>query len=309
MNKTLILGGAGFIGLNLAEEFINNNKEIIIFDRKEADFNCFLRRRNGIKIIKGEIQDVELMEDIFKKHKIDTVIHLVSSLLPASTKQDFYREVSEIINPTFKIIDLIAKYQIDNFIFFSSGGTVYGEEKEENFETDSLKPITYYGISKIMIEDYIKLINRINELNYLIIRPSNPYGKHQNLNSKQGFISVALGKALKEQKIEIWGDGQVVRDYIYISDLCKAVYKLLENNIKNKVFNIGSGRGVNLIEVLKILEDKLDKKIDVVFKEAREVDVKKAILNIDKIKKDIDYNPMSLDKGIETFLKDIAYGE
>jgi UDP-glucose 4-epimerase len=309
MNKTLILGGAGFIGLNLAEEFVKNNEEIIIFDRKEADFSSLVRMENEIKIVKGEIKDIELIENIFKKHKIGNVIHLVSSLLPASTEEDFYREISAIIKPTFKIIDLIAKYKIDNFTFFSSGGTVYGEEKEENCESDELKPITYYGFSKVMIENYIKLINRTKELNYLIIRPSNPYGKYQDLNGKQGFISVALGKALKDQKIEIWGDGQIIRDYIYISDLCKVVYKLLDNNKKNKVYNIGSGNGTSLIKVLKILEDKLDKKIEVVFKEKREVDVKKAILNIDKISNDVDFNPMGLAKGIETFLKDISCGE
>ena len=137
--------------------------------------------------------------------------------------------------------------RIRKFIFVSSGGTVYGIPQEVPIkESHPTEPICSYGISKLAIEKYMNLFHLLHGMEYCVLRLANPFGERQRVAAAQGAVTVFLDKALRNEEIEIWGDGSVVRDYFYVSDAVSAMTKALAYEGSSGVFNIGSGVGQSL---------------------------------------------------------------
>jgi len=304
MKYTLILGGGGFIGANLAREYIIQGKNVIILDTFEGgNSDKFIDILDRVTIINSNLSDTKLLENLFRKYEIGEVIHLISSLIPSSTVGDFAYEYSNVIVPTIKLIEVMINNNVSKLIYLSSGGTVYGNYKENGYynEEDSLMPINYYGLSKCNLEEIIKFEGRKGNIDYLILRPSNPFGKFQNIHGKQGLIAVILGKMINGQVIEIWGDGQSMRDYIPIEYLVQCISKLSNLKSKNETYNIGSGLGFSINEIIEMIEKTLQVKLKINYKSARNVDTDKLILNIDKMKNAIDIEEIDFNNSILNF--------
>lgn len=306
--KVLLIGGSGFIGSNLAEAFISLEFEVVVLDREEGDYNNLDPIKDKIKIYKGHYSNTELLEEIFTINNITIVINLVTTVLPNTTLENLDTSIYENITANIILFRIMKKNQINKYIYFSSGGTVYGNNgKSINSELDLTRPINYYGWIKTSVENLIMVENNLNNLEYMIIRPSNPYGKHQNIYGNQGLIAVLFGKAIEDKPIEIWGDGETIRDYIYIEDLANYVLELIQNNSWNNIYNIGSGEGYSINEIITSIEKVTNKKIKSIYKEKRNVDIDKNILNVEKINKVIKNNKLhSLDEGLKktwNFLK------
>ena len=279
----LFIGGAGFIGSSLVKYFVSKgNKGLFIIEPKLANFS----RLEGldVKIYECSIADTDTVKNILILNKIDVVVHLVSTLIPGSGYEDFNNEFKNVIFPSIKLMEICAILKI-KFVYFSSGGTIYGNRSNMQpfIETDEMAPISYYGWSKQMMENSILFKNRTEHLKYLIIRPSNPYGHGQNLYGKQGLVAVAIGRLLKNEPIEVWGDGSAIRDYIYIDDVARVFYELINKDICNETINIGSGRGYSVNDVLAFLKiiTKSDFKIE--YKNARPMDVSNMVLDVTKM--------------------------
>jgi len=304
MNSILLIGGTGFIGLNLIEVLLPCYTNIVITVRSLDKFPQHITIAPNITIVQCDLKDKEHLQKIIINHNISIVLHLASKLIPSSSSEAFSKEMEEVILPTFNLLEFLSKKNI-KIIYFSSGGTVYGNVSNLIYEDHSLNPISYYGYSKMLIENYITFLNRTAMLPYIILRPSNVYGKYQQTDRAQGFISVALRKILQQQPIEIWGDGTAIRDYLSVSDLVLCVNKLLDSNIANEIFNIGTGKGSTLLEIIEILQDLTGERAEVMFKEKRKVDVDTMTLAIHKIQSAIDYHPLSLSDGIAKFVTSI----
>ncbi len=281
------------------EDLLADNYNIVVLVRK-IENSSFVNSTN-ITLIKGDIGQCQLIENVLLEYKIDLVIHLVSNLIPSSSLADFTVELTQVVYPTFDLLELLSKHEV-MIVFFSSGGTIYGNVNDCIAENRPLDPINYYGYSKLMIENHIRFLNTTRDLSYLVLRPSNVYGKYQKIEAQQGFIAVALGKFISNSSIEIWGNGEVIRDFIDVRDVSDGLRKLLETDVANVALNMGSGEGKSLNEVLAILENILQRRIAVIYKDKREVDVSRMVLDIHKIKNYIDFNPKSLDTGINEFV-------
>jgi len=298
----LIIGSTGFIGKNIVEKLLNNQYSIILLIQNSSNIPEIFQNNESISIIRTNLQDIISMKKVMKSHKIHIVIHLASNLIPSSTHQDFDRELNNLIQPTYTLLEHLSTAGI-KIIFFSSGGTIYGDTKEENItESHALQPINYYGYSKLMIENHIEFLHRTQNLSYIILRPSNVYGKYQRLESKQGFIAVAAGKALSQCVIDIWGDGETVRDYIDVEDLALLTHKIIDSDINNKTINLGSGQGISLNQIINYLETAIGGKIIVNYTNSRKIDVDRMILDIKKLQSYFDYKPKHIKKGIEDFV-------
>ena len=297
----LFIGGAGFIGSSLVKQFLTNEKyNVFVVEPEFANVS----RLDGlnVKIFREALGNVDTIENILVTNKIDVVVHLVSTLIPGSGYDDFNNEFKNMIFPSIKLMEICAKENI-KFVYFSSGGTIYGNRStmQPFVETDEMAPISYYGWSKQMMENSILFKNRTEKLKYLIVRPSNPYGHGQNLHGKQGLVAVAIGKVLEEKPVEVWGDGSAIRDYIYIDDLAKVFYQLIDKDVCNETVNLGSGRGYSVNDVLAFLKIITKKDFKIVYENARPMDVSNMVLDIEKMNKlaNVELTPML--EGISVF--------
>ena len=305
--KLLFLGGAGFIGSNLIKSILHrgcNNVDIFVL---EPSFSNVSRLEGlDVQIYRGDLSDIDFIRTIIETKKVEIVVHLVATLIPGSTFDDYKREFQNVIFPSIELMQICAQRQV-KFVYFSSGGTIYGNRTDMTpfVETDPMAPISYYGWSKQMMENSILYVHRTAGLKYLILRPSNPYGHGQNIHARQGLIAVALGKIFAGEPITVWGDGSNVRDYIYIDDLCEAVVQLLEKDVHNTTINIGSGEGASINDIIHILRDVVDEEVKVDYKPARSVDVSHMILDTTRLKSYINMEFTPLKDGIELFYNDI----
>lgn len=290
MKRVLLVGGAGFIGKNLREAFEAGSERVVTIDPAS--------RAAASDTFNIPLHDSLRMHRLMQDFQIDVVVHLASALLPSDGVEEFEREQEQIIAPTFRLIEYCAEIGA-RFMLFSSGGTVYGDAGLLRVpETHVLAPKTFYGYAKIMLEEYTRLCHRMRGLEYNILRPSNPYGKHQDPQGTQGFIAVALGKMLRGEAIEIWGDGSVVRDYLDVHDLAAAVVNLVRSDVVNRVLNIGSGVGHSLNEVLAILQERTGRTPQVIQKPPRRVDIQSVVLDTTHLSSVIPWHPRELAVGI-----------
>jgi UDP-glucose 4-epimerase len=302
MNKKniLIFGATGFIGSKLLEQLILLDHNITIITRNN---NLDKKYSKNIEVKIGCLEDIDLIESIIRTKSINIVIHLSTTLIPSSSFNEYLQDISYIIKPTIKLLPLFSKYKI-KFIYFSSGGSIYGLNDSGIYtENDLTSPISYYGQSKKILEDSIILENKISSLNYIIIRPSNPFGIGQSLYGKQGFIAVAIGCLLNDKTMTVWGDGNIVRDYIYIDNLVDCIIKIIEGSSNNEIFNIGNGEGKSLNEIIDFINDISDKKLSILFEPRRSVDPLNIILNISKFNTLYKIDRIPIKEGIFKFFE------
>jgi UDP-glucose 4-epimerase len=249
MNNCIIYGGGGFIGSHLCEELLKQNYNVTIFDKINFAKDNLVSFKDKINIIEGDFNnEYDLLNSL---DGVDYVFHLVSSTLPASSNDNPVYDVESNLISTLRLLGDVVKRKIKKVVFVSSGGTVYGVPKDVPIAEDhSRHPICSYGITKKTIEDYLYMFNYLYGLDYTVFRLSNPYGERQNPLYAQGVIPVFIKKILLNEEIVIWGDGSVRRDYIYIKDAIMPLVKSLEFKSENKVFNLGSGKGYSVNELL-----------------------------------------------------------
>ena len=307
--RVLLLGGAGFIGSHLVSVLsLRGEHAVSVLEPVSAPVDRILHL--PVHLYRGMLSDIGLLESILEQEDIQIVIHLVSTLVPGCDFADFEKEFEQVIAPSLRLMEICSKRHV-KLVFFSSGGTVYGERSTlaPFSEEETLAPISHYGWAKQMMEESIRYMHRTQGLRYLILRPSNAYGPGQNLHGRQGLIAVALGKALRNEAVSVWGDGIAVRDYIYIDDLVQATLSLIEQEAAfGQTFNIGSGIGYSVNDILLILKEVSGLKVPVNYLPARQEDVSHVILAIDKIRKMIDFRPISIQDGIKQFFSFVMDG-
>jgi len=299
----LLIGGGGFLGLNLARALAYAGHQVHI-----ADLN--LQSVSMLQNIKGfcgssplDIANPKEILDYISSSQINCVFNLASNLIPSSSYEAYTRERTDFSSSITTFLDSLAEKEV-GYVYFSSGGTVYGSSTKSFVnEADPKNPISYYGLSKLWHEELILNTSRTKNLHYIILRPSNPFGPLQNPHKKQGLIAVAVDKMRRNEDIEIWGDGSVVRDYIWVGDLCHAVVSLLEKGCWNEIYNIGSGVGHSINEVLSAIQSLLDTQSKIFYSPARIEDVKHIVLDVQKLRSAIEFHPIDLKRGIELYIR------
>lgn len=304
MRKTILLiGGAGFIGANIIRRLDKDKFRILVVEPEGA----YTGRLDGmaVELLYGSLNNIDFIKSCIEQYDVKIVVHLVSMLIPGSTYEEYKREYKDVIFPSIELMEICALNGV-RFVYFSSGGTVYGNKNDVYpfVETDMMKPISYYGWSKQMMENSIHFMHRTQGLDYLILRPSNPYGHGQNLYGKQGLVAVAIGKLLKNEPVEVWGDGSAVRDYIYIDDLAGIFAKLMERDVHNTTLNIGSGRGYSVNDVLAFLKIVSQQDFKIVYQNPRPVDVSNMVLDVRELKKLVDVELTPFMDGIMRFYEE-----
>jgi len=276
MKKVLILGGTGYIGTNLAL-YLCNEYEVTVTGRKNT--NQILIQNKNIKFLKLRLSDLRLISDIIDLY--DIFVMLIPNTQPHSEAPTDKYDIQQIIKPTQILFELLAKKN-KKIIFSSTGGAVYGNTNNKiSEENDRCMPVNSYGELKLQLENDLQAIQKSNRLNATILRISNPYGGNHKGYFKSGFINMALHKLGENSAINIWGDGNQIRDYIHISDLCAYIARVVELD-NFQILNIGTGKGYSLLDVIELIFNVFGKRLNLSFDNKYNEKVPYNVLNVTK---------------------------
>ncbi len=271
--KILILGAAGFIGKNLTIHLIEKgDNELFLFDRENSDYsNVIQGNEDNVSLFYGDFNTEYDFKRITKD--VDVVYHLISTSNP-STSKSVSDDMKGNVLPTINLLDACIHNNVKKIVFLSSGGTVYGVVKEVPInEMHDRNPICSYGIQKLTIENIIEYYGYQFGLDYRIIRLANPYGPYQNPKGGLGAVTTFIYKMLTKQTIEVYGDGRVIRDYIFIEDAINGIVNIANGNTEEKVFNLGGGKGYSINEIIEALNKYNGEKVMVEYRLGRNIDV------------------------------------
>lgn len=295
----LVTGGMGFIGRNLTGILTNQGHKVRILDLQGQEDNLPINCEFIEADFNSEIDYTTILKEI------DVVFHLISTTVPGIAEQNKVFDITSNVGGTLKFLDAIIASQVSKLIFISSGGTVYGEATSDTVsELHETNPICSYGIHKLTIEKYLYYYHVKYGLDYQIIRLSNPYGKGQDGKKGQGIIPIFANHLKEKEPIQVFGDGNIVRDYIHINDVVNALVKFVSYKGNERIFNLGTGRGTSILEIIETLQVCSGIEATIEFIPNRSIDVKRNVLDITKIRKEIDWNPeISLEEGIKDYLR------
>jgi UDP-glucose 4-epimerase len=289
--RVLVMGGSGFIGRHLCRTLVNQGAVVRGFSLDNPSFEgIFGGLAEDIDWIQGDFGDETLVGKALQG--VEIVFHLACTTIPASSNRDLRQDLASNVLPTLSMLEAARCSGVRKVVFVSSGGTVYGAPDHLPIpEAHEQNPICGYGVHKLAIEKYLYLYWHHFGLDYAVLRVSNPYGIGQVSDRAQGAIGSFLYKALMHLPVEIWGDGSVVRDYIYIDDAIDAFIKVADYKGHSRVFNIGSGEGHSLLDIVNTIEHVLGRKLEVNFGRARAVDVPSNILDISRAVSELGWRP------------------
>lgn len=289
--RVLVLGGSGFIGAHVVEGLLAAGYFVRILDRSAPAANL------DLEFIQIDFNDIMTLSEALIG--IDVVIHLVSTSVPSTSNKDPISDVNGNLINTIKLLEVMRDSGVKKIIYFSSGGTVYGHPQISPMdELHPTNPVCSYGIVKLAIEKYLNMYSELYGFTSIVLRPSNPYGPGQRRMGVQGFIGTCINMAIHEKTLTIWGDGSVIRDYVHVADVANATLMAL-NSDQSNTFNISSGKGYSLNEIIKLVEQNTHKKIDVIYEEKRNFDIPKMILCNQKVEKILGWKPLiEIDNGI-----------
>ncbi|CAM3416063.1 NAD-dependent epimerase/dehydratase family protein [Bordetella flabilis] len=235
----------------------------------------------------------------------DAVVHLVSTTLPKVSNDDPIYDVTTNVVATLQMLNVMLETGVRRIVFISSGGTVYGIPQQIPItESHPTEPEVSYGITKLTIEKYLYLYSRLHGIRPTILRVANPYGERQRVETAQGAVAAFIRRALAGDPIEIWGDGSVVRDYLHVSDVADAFAAALAYQGDRLVFNVSSGIGTSLVQLVGSIETVLGRPLRVNHTPGREFDVPVSILSNALAQSELGWKPrVALEDGLRRTIR------
>lgn len=308
MKRVLLIGGSGFIGRNLACKLVDTGFEVTVMARHPFSVG---KEYTGIQFILGNIfVDAELCK---RATDYEYVIYLVCSIKPASNLMNCMESYGKDIGALVNVLENLKENPESKLLFISSGGTVYGNQRKRRIdENSSTCPINHYGVLKLTQEKILLMYNECYGMQNVIFRVANPYGMGQDRHSGIGAVTAFLDAVMCHEKITIYGDGENVRDFIAIEDVASLIADYLKCSLLNEkfhVYNIGTGIGTSLKDLIHMIEEITSQKAIVEYVRARTVDVKRNVLDISRIQELLGntFTGQSLEKGISEYWK-LKYG-
>lgn len=261
MSKALVLGANGFIGSHLVDSLASRGHEVRAYGHFSSNEPRFDKSDN-VEIFAGDYMNTSQLAEALQG--IDYVFHFLSSTTPATAENDPVLDIDTNIRASVELFKLCVESNVKRVLFASSGGTIYGEGEGTgpngaHLETDPTLPVSPYGIGKLAIENYLRYFRTKHGLESTTFRISNPYGERQPFMRKQGVIPIFLEKIYREEPITVLGDGSMVRDYIYVKDVAEMIASVFDKETLQEVYNLGSGEGASLNEIIEIAQQVVGK--------------------------------------------------
>lgn len=295
--RILVTGGAGFIGSNIADAYINEGHEVVIVDDLSSGTLANVNR--AAKFIKMDIRDPKIAE-IFRENRFDVMNHLAAQMDVRRSVADPLFDSKVNVEGTLNLLENCAKYNVKKVIFSSTGGAIYGEQDyfpaDENHPTTPLSP---YGIAKLAVEKYLFFYKEVHGLSYVVLRYANVYGPRQNPHGEAGVVAIFTDKMLRGEQPVINGDGKQTRDYVYVGDVVRANVLALKHE-ESDVFNIGTGIETDVNVLFNRLRVATGAAVEEKHAPAKSGEQMRSVIDASKAKRLLGWEPtMDLDQGIK----------
>ena len=298
----LVTGGTGFVGSALVRSLARTSTPVRVVglrDHKSAHIP-------GVEYASADLCALDIDSTLFDS--VDAIIHLASTTIPSTSMADPAFDARSNIEMSLRLLEAARRRGIRNFVFASSGGTVYGDPVSVPVrESDPTEPRSPYGIVKLAVEKYVGLYSRTHGLRGISLRISNPYGYGQFFGAPIGVIARLLHHAYEDTTFAVWGDGSAVRDYFHIDDLLRAFHIAIANpDVAAGVYNVGAGRGTSLNELIALVERITSRRIKVRYEPARDVDVRAIWSDIEKFNRATGWKPeIALEDGVRRLWEEL----
>jgi len=288
--EVLLIGGMGYVGRQLQELLLAAGYRVNVMDRKSPA----QKGNENIDFHKCLLSDESVLRDLL--HRCSTVFFLASDSVPATTARNPSKEGELNLLPFLKFLDIFQEYDHIHLVYLSSGGTIYGDpEAIPVSESSPVAPISYHGAGKAAIEAFLHVCSNQYDNRITILRPSNLYGPGQPYVPGFGVIRSIMEKLKRDQLVEIWGDGAIVRDYLYIDDFvsaCLACIQFEKQQKRYRIFNVSSGLSLSINKLCDEIEAVTEQNLKRVYMPGRAIDVKSVILDYSRIKKELGWQPV-----------------
>ena len=295
--RVLVTGGAGFIGSHIVDKLIQLNNEVLVVDNLSTGSIDNLNKKAIFK--QGCITDGVFVDKVFESFRPQYVIHQAAQSNANKSIENPVADCKTNILGTLVLLDIIRKYAVKKLVYASSAA-VYGDGDKISLDEElPSNPISFYGLSKLTPENYIKLYNDLYNVNYTIFRYANVFGGRQNPQGEGGVVSVLINKMINNITPSIFGDGTQTRDFIYVEDVVEANILALQNDV-NGTFNLSTNKETTINELYFILSDILRKKYICDYKPRKKGDILRSCLNNKKLKNQLGWEPRySLEEGLK----------
>lgn len=303
MARCLVIGGNGFIGSHVVDALAARGHAVSAFDRFGRSGPQFVAP--GVEVLTGDFLNVSDVRAAVEGH--DLVLHLLSTTDPATAENDPTLDIRTNVLASIELFKSCVDARTSRVVFASTGGAIYGDQEKTTFrEVDQTLPVSPYAIGKLAIENYLRYFHRTNGLESTVFRISNPYGTRQNPRKRQGVIPIFLRRLADGAPVTIYGDGSMVRDYLYVEDLAQMIAEAATGRPRHGVYNLGSGRGVSLNEVVATIDEATGRELTTVHEPLPATFVDHVTLDVERFESEFSSRPStSLLDGIRRTWKDI----
>ncbi len=280
--KILVTGGAGFIGSQVADAFIEAGHEVAIIDNLSTGFKEYLNPK--AKHYNIDISDKAAVDKAMAEFKPEIIDHHAAQIDVRKSVEDPLFDVNTNIVGSLNIILAAEKNGVKKIIYSNSGGAGYGDPKPENIpctEETPIAPLSPYGVSKMTVERYLFSRKNTGGVDYVALRYGNIYGPRQTFG-EAGVCAIFTHQMLKNGDCTIFGDGSQERDYVFVKDVVAANILALENKMSG-AYNVGTGRGVTTQEVFDATKKATGYKKDAIYADERVGEIQRVVLDSTKL--------------------------
>lgn len=286
--KILVTGGAGFIASHVVDKFLNEGHDVVVVD------NLITGRRSNLnpraKFYEVDIRSSE-MEKIFAEERPEVIDHHAAQMDVRRSVMDPIFDADVNILGGLNLLNLCVKYGVRKFIHISSGGAVYGEPVYVPCdEAHPVQPLCPYGATKYMLELYLYMYKQTYGLDYTILRYGNVYGPRQDPAGEAGVVAIFTGQMLKNKPVTIFGDGEQVRDYVFVKDCAQANFDVLENG-SGRVYNLGCSVPTTVNQIFQGLKEITQYPLEANYGPARPGETYKIYLSSERARQELGWSP------------------
>jgi len=281
-NRVIVTGGAGFIGSHLVDRLIDMDFEVLIIDNLSSGSEKNLNEK--AEFLKKDICD-EDMDSVVKNYSPSFIFHLAAQIDVRKSLADPLWDEGINIRGTLNLLEAARNAKIKKIILSSTGGAIYGEAKNAD-EKVLPEPLSPYGVAKLTCEHYLRVYSEWKNVPFTALRYGNVYGPRQDPYGEAGVVAIFCNQLINDGKSILFGQGTMVRDYIFVSDVVEANIMAMDRG-DGEIYNIGTGEPTTVSELFSILKDISGRKSEVELAEAREGEIFEVYLNCDKAEKEL----------------------